>query len=406
MSEKSIERFDVVIVGAGLAGTSLAYHLSEACPDKRVLILDKNEIGANCKHSNRIVAQDTKDAVAEYGLRTVYRHKGVKLGTFNEIYATLDGGVYVIDFKDTCSSFFKKSSAEFRKEKAVALKKDKILVTDKAAYQYSFLIDCSATSFFLRKQLGLSLPFRYWIGVKKYSSPDECSVPIDRRYYYNLMEENNLYLYEYLYNGQALSYCKWQNAFSKDIETVTNKEGQRGYRLRRIKEPFVEQKDFVGFPGNPLLPLVVGNCAFLGDSAGTTPPQSGFGVDMSLKCAKMLTDALSKNDLDYYQKTWKRTFYQHYLRHLAARIDRSSISPALQKLKNYPGLDKVCAAVQKNPDSYFSLIRNNMDFSVPKEVKECFPSRRALFLLYHYAEIRARYLRSRITDSLSILKRH
>ena len=42
-----MESYDVVIVGGGIAGTGLAYNLSKTCPNKSVLILDKNKPGAN-----------------------------------------------------------------------------------------------------------------------------------------------------------------------------------------------------------------------------------------------------------------------------------------------------------------------------------------------------------------------
>ena len=37
--------YDVIIIGAGVAGTSLAHNLSKLCPEKSILIIEKRIIG-------------------------------------------------------------------------------------------------------------------------------------------------------------------------------------------------------------------------------------------------------------------------------------------------------------------------------------------------------------------------
>ena len=51
--------YDAVIVGAGIAGTGLAYNLSQRCPERSVLVIDKKGPGGNKGHNLRTTFEST-----------------------------------------------------------------------------------------------------------------------------------------------------------------------------------------------------------------------------------------------------------------------------------------------------------------------------------------------------------
>ena len=115
-----MEKYDVIIVGAGIAGCGLAYNLKRFNYGGKVLLIDKDEPGANAAYGYR---NTTEEIVKEYDLPYEHVYKGMKVGVADKTYFTLQKKFYFIDYKKTCKNFIKNSQTEFRKEKAINLKK-------------------------------------------------------------------------------------------------------------------------------------------------------------------------------------------------------------------------------------------------------------------------------------------
>jgi flavin-dependent dehydrogenase len=158
-----MEEFDVIIAGAGIAGTSLAARLSEICPDKKVLLIDKDKIGAGAAYGYRNVF---KEIIDKYKLPYHHKFDGLKIGTHEELFLTVKQDCYLIDYEEVCRIFFNRSNAILKNEEALKVQ-DKVLKTNQNEYKFKYLIDCTGTSFFLRKILKLPLPFYYFLGHVK-----------------------------------------------------------------------------------------------------------------------------------------------------------------------------------------------------------------------------------------------
>ncbi len=394
-----MEQFDIIIIGAGIAGCGLACNLRRAGYSGSVLIIDKNEVGFNSKE--RIIAADKFDAVTEYGFPVKHVFKGFRIGSINNVIATIPGKVYVTDYKAITGKLLEESQYPFRKEQAVHLEKKNVLITDKARYHYRFLADCSGVNSFVRTLYGFPKPFRYWIAVRK--KLKKWPPFYDKNYYYNLMDSRNRYLDEFLFTGTHLDYCKWQNTDIRTIKRVVQ-DGKEGFITSIPGEGFIPKGDFFYFPGNPVFPLVHRNIAFLGDAFGNTPPQSAFGVDMILKTSKILANAILKENLRRYEKEWMSQYFKLYLKHLTLRIDRSNNPAYLDRLKKYPDIQKVCAVLKKYPREFMSLMQNHSEFDIPKELRKLYPARQLFFLAWHFLGVASRYTLMKISVKIQSFK--
>ena len=144
----AVEYFDVVIVGAGIAGSSVAFNLKKEMPFLKVLLIDEKEIGANKSYG---VRNTTEDIIKEYRIPFIKTYKGINVGAGNETLFRFDKKFYLFDYQDCCRSFVEKSQVEFRMESAIALGKTR-LKTNKSIYSFKYLIDCSGHNFFARKK--------------------------------------------------------------------------------------------------------------------------------------------------------------------------------------------------------------------------------------------------------------
>ena len=99
-----MEHYDVIIIGAGIAGCGLAYNLKRIGYKGKVLVLDGKSIGENGKTGYRIIAEDKFDAVKEYGLQSTHYFKGVKLGVDNKPIVTIGCGIHLVNYKNICQN--------------------------------------------------------------------------------------------------------------------------------------------------------------------------------------------------------------------------------------------------------------------------------------------------------------
>ena len=307
-----------------------------------------------------------------------------------------------MDYKEITKKLLEKSTFPNRKESAVNIINNKILITDKSKYQFKYLIDCSGVAFFLRNKFNFPKPFRYWIAIKK--EVKRLPTNFDKKYYYNFMDEKNRYLDEFLYNGEFVDYCKWQNTDIRTVRRIKLSDGKMGFITNVPGEKIVKEDSFFYFPANFVFPLVYKNYAFLGDSFGNTPPQSGFGVAIILKTSKILANAIKNNILKYYSKQWLSIYSKIYLKYLTISIDRRNNSPLLEKIKKYPPVSKVCFLFEKNKNEFFKLLSNDFSFKVPKEVRNVYPKRQIIFLLVHYLHVRSKYLKMKLDIAGSYLR--
>src|SRR3989338_5710522 len=99
MRNLKMESYDVVIVGAGIAGTGLAYNLKQICPEKSVLVIDRKEVGSNAGYGYRITFGEM---IERYNLPYHHVYNGIKMGLFWEEPLILNDSFYLVNYKKIC----------------------------------------------------------------------------------------------------------------------------------------------------------------------------------------------------------------------------------------------------------------------------------------------------------------
>ncbi|MBN1156743.1 hypothetical protein JXA85_03945 [Candidatus Woesearchaeota archaeon] len=377
-----MESYDVVIVGAGIAGTGLAHSLHEECPEKSVLVIEKNELGSNAGHNVRVTFENV---IKNHGIPFIHEYKGIKMGFQDEVYFNIEKKMYAVDYRDACSHLLKESGAVLKKEHAMDAGK-KTLTTNKSKYGFNFLVDCSGPAFFLRKKLGMPLPFRYWIANLKVLK--ENSFGLDYLYY---MFGEDSFIEEINPLKNSVSYGLWQ--YSKKVD----------FRLIRPHGNLLAKKHSINLDGYetrllccpvaPALPLVHKNFAFVGDSFGNSPSSCCFGFGVALDTAKMLAEAIKENNLMKYEKDWKKKYLESYIRFLVHKFDSYNNSSFMRGIKNYPSADTVLEKFKKYPEIYYNIFENpTLNVELPSDIKKLFPKKKILFQAYYYLMLKLKYL--------------
>lgn len=362
-----MEKYDVIIVGGGLAGTSLSSILHEVCPEKNILLIDKNKVGSNSGYGYRNVFRET---IEKYNLPYVHKFKGVKFGTLDQIYVILEEESFFVEYEEICNDLLKRSeNVIFKKEEALNVQ-TKVLKTNQNEYKFKYLIDCTGASFFLRKILNKPIPFRYWLGCVKIL---ENKVD-DTDYFYFLVDETGFMEDLYPLKDKTLQ-GNWQYTNKIDFSLISNPSNI--FYKKIIKEPKILKEQYVIEPVSPVLPLVYKDYAFLGDSFGNATSTSGEGIRPILASAEILANAIKNNNLKQYEKEWKKRYLDIYIKHLASKSNQKDKIKTLGPLSKYPEL--------------FTKILKNEPFELPKEVKKQIPKSVIARQIFNYLRLKAKY---------------
>ncbi|MCK5282170.1 MAG: FAD-dependent oxidoreductase [Nanoarchaeota archaeon] len=378
-----MENYDVVIVGGGIAGTGLAYNLSQICPKKDILVIDKNNEGGNAGYGYRNVF---KNVIEKYDLPVYHKYKGVKVGSNDEVYFHLDVPQYFIDYKEVCRKFIERSSVLFKIEEGLSIKNG-VLVTNKAEYKFKHLVDCSGSNLFLKRLHNHNLPYRYWVGKTRVIKNNK---QFKTDYYYFFFGEDG-YLEELYPLKDKLLHGDWQ--FSKQINYKKIKFSKKRF-YHKIRDPIIEKYDFLSIPLGPTFPFVYRNYAILGDSCGMAPPPSALAIDHILENSSVLAQAIKMNNLKIYEKNWKKKYLEFYIKTLSSKIDRYHSSEIIKILKRYPKQTLIMNSLKKYPNIFLSMMKN-IEHSDKKEIKKIlsmYPKYHIIWAVYHYLNLKFKYL--------------
>src|SRR3989339_511655 len=217
LQRNEMKEYDVIIIGAGIAGTGLAYNLNKECPEKKVLIIDAKEPGSNASYGYRNIMESLQK---EYNFPYEHMYKGMKIGIEDKIFFTLNRKFYFINYKKICNKLLRESKAEFKKGFAKEFN-SKILKTDKENYKFKYLVDCSGSSFFIKKKLRHKLPFRYWM-AKTRVLKNELK---DKDYYYYQFHDSGYFEDIYPLKNKTLQ-GDWQYTEKRDLNLLKPIENQ------------------------------------------------------------------------------------------------------------------------------------------------------------------------------------
>lgn len=360
-----MEYYDVIIIGAGIAGCGLAYNLKRIGYKGSVLVIDNKT-----KDKESIMHRNTfEQIIKEYDLEYVKKYKGIKICSFEEEILTINESTYFIDYDKICKKLLKRSNAKLKNEEAIGIKNKKIRAS-KGIYGFRFLIDCSGSNPFLRKQFNFPLPFRYWIG---YVSVAKGCPPINKDYcYYSVNPEGILEDFYPLDNLSMKGVWKYVNKVDFSLLKKLKNESKMIPKI----SPFKEQRAVI--PCSPVFPLVYKNLAFLGSSFGNATPSAGEGIQPTLDSSKILSKAIKIDNLKYYNKEWKNTYLEDYIRHLAFKTDFKERLKILKLLK-------------QNQDIVYGILRNKR-ITLPKSIRKQIPMNVIIKQILYLLNFKFKYL--------------
>lgn len=361
-----MEYYDVIIVGAGIAGCGLAYNLKRIGYKGSVLVIDKRGVGSNLGYGYRSTFEEV---INEYGLQYVHKHKGMKFCINDKEYMTLNTPFYFIDYKKTCKYLFNKLNIPFIKTGANSVEKN-TLVTDDGIFKFKYLVDCSGKSFFLKKILNHSKPFMFWIGevfiLKKKNSKSG-------DYLYFLVEDEG-FVKDLYFIKDKIIYGKWKYGPSTNLPKNFPKSL---FCEERIKGASVIRKEKIILPATPSFPLVYKNYILLGDSFGNATAIAGEGVRPILESSKILAKAIKIGKIKTYENNWKKKYLEDSIRYIALRRNSKSRFLIVKLLKKYPEI-------------MLKILRNEKVI-LPKEIKKQFPLNLKIIQLYNYLFLKLYY---------------
>jgi flavin-dependent dehydrogenase len=380
-----MEYYDVIIVGAGIAGCGLAYNLKRIGYSGKVLVIDKKELGANKGHNVRSIFSQT---IKEYNLPYFQKYKGIKMCVYDQEIFTIKEKVYSTHYDTICKNLFKRSLAKFKKEYALEIK-NKTLYTNTNKYDFKYLVDCSGPYGFLRRNLKMHKPLRYWIGIlKKIELKKEDNIDQDYIYY---SHGDNGYAEEINPHGKFITYGDWQHTDKANFNLI--KPPKRKMLKKLVNNPKVIEESEGVMVNSPMLPIIYRNYAFLGDSLGTSPTSSGAGVGPTLDSSLILAKAIVIKNLKYYEREWKKNYLEPYIKFLVNKINLNTKNKIIKKIKNYPSYEEIFKVLLKSGGEEYSKMLQDPTYilQVPQELYKIFPAHQKLFQLYYYIKLKFKY---------------
>ncbi|MBN2422324.1 FAD-dependent oxidoreductase [Candidatus Woesearchaeota archaeon] len=383
-----MEKYDVIIVGAGIAGCGLAYNLGRRGYKKKILVIDEKEIAANRAHRIKTVF---KKIIKEYNLPYYHKYKTLVFASYEDQFK-IECEPYSVDYEDACHHLLKNSQAEFKIEKAIDLNSDS-LITNKNKYRFNLLVDCSGRAFFVRKKFNLPTSNRFWL-AKLMIAENNNNIKTDCMYW---LTDVKGYFEEFCPYKDHIAIGDYQYTNKIDFNLI--KPAQKLLRHKFLKKLKIIKQSRGIIPNSPHFPLFFKKkFLFLGDSFGNSPTSSAYGSDAILETSKMLSYCIVNNCLHKYEKMWKTRYLESYIRYLALKYDLHHNSAIIKKIKNYPEKHSLMKFFMEYPEMTLKYLKDpGYVIKVPKEFlkKHKSPFIQKVFRLYYYLLLHTRaYLES------------
>lgn len=375
-----MKNYDAIIIGSGIAGTSLAYNIGQTCPNLKTLIIDKRNPGSNENYGNRNVPEKV---AKEYNLPYDHIYQGIKVGTEDKVNFKLKKKHRFINYKRTCQQFLKKSNLEYKNEEAENIQGN-FLTTHNNLYKFKILIDCSGKSFFAKKILNHPLPERYWIGRTRIIK----ETLKDKKYFYHQFGNT-----EYFEDVNPLENKTLQGDwyYSKKVDFVNFPYSQKTIFKKEFKNPTIIKEFNSVIPCAPTFPLVQKNIIFLGDSFGNATTSSACGINIILKSSELLAEKIKKRKIQEFQIDWKKRYLEIYVKNLSSKFNTYHNSKILEKIKKIPPRTKVYPLIAKYPFLFDLLMEGLQSAPPPKEFSKILTPEAKLFQVYYYTLLKLRY---------------
>jgi len=310
-----MKKYDIVIIGGGFAGASLAYKLSKLDSSLEIVLIERNAVG--CKP---VSAFTFTDVVSDMGIRNSVRQYYNQIEIISTLGAresyTYDDDVFAfIDYKKACEELVERSGCKVIFEEVKSVKGGKVELKDEVM-EPKVIVDASGQGYKFRKELGMDVPgIENHLYLKKLTN---CSITNPRSLHlvFGDIGTNGGWIYpindteceigvaERMRSGAKIT--EFPEKQKKNMECFIAHQPYGGM----LESSRSESETMVFYPYEPVKRVVKGNVVFLGDNAGMVHPVFGMGIHYIHKigsiCAEHCVQAVHGNmkRLKEYQNVW------------------------------------------------------------------------------------------------------
>lgn len=353
--------YDIVIIGAGIAGSGLAFNLSQLGYKGKVIVIDKGLRGNDYGYR-----YTSKRVISEYGFGVDINYTSYSLGANGVEVGKIRSNVLSFDYKKECEKLLDKSDASLLEDEVVDLGKNYILTRSKLKIKFKYLVDATGINHFAKRKLKHKIPRSFFRGIT-YELKGRRRQKGD---FLTMFYENGSLEELYSYGGNTL-YGSW-------VYITPDKE--KLYPPYVLRDEVKHEYGLSVIPVEPAFPFISGNIVFLGDSCGQALPGSGVGIEPILFSSKMLANCFLRDRVDLYQKMWKKRFLKKYMSQLSYRNIRYSKKGIW---KDWTKVDDLIPCLANNQPLFNALFDMFKEPS-PKKILDIFPLGMKIELFYDF----------------------
>jgi len=312
-------KYDIIIIGGGFAGTSIAYKLSNLSDDLDVLLIERDELG-----SKPVSAVTFTDVVEDLDIMDSVRQSYNQIEFISTLGAkesyTYDEEVFaLVDYKKACKTMFEKSGYPILYETVASIKNGNILLQTGENIDAKIIVDASGYGYKFRKELGLDVPLNtHHFYFRKLNN---CNIknPKSLHFLSGKIGTSGGWFFPINENECEIGVGEQMNRLSKierkNIVRIERENIDQLYKIAPyseiLKDSQVDTESMVYYPFDAVKHVVKDNIVFLGDNAGMVHPVYGMGLHYISKvcklCSKYCALAIQNNDINIlkkYQNIW------------------------------------------------------------------------------------------------------
>src|SRR4030042_1759427 len=337
MRKAALEKYDIIIIGGGIAGLSTALHICKKT-DATLLLAERDTIGNPTKTSpftfpDIVERFHLSDAVLQKYKRFTYRSPTGVVASF----AYKNSPFLTLDYQKACNIILNQIT---KKNKVRVLEKTgaldlkvtktdiKLTLSDSTNVSCNVLVDASGSSFFVPRILGIKLPTLYshpygeFLEGCKIEDPEEMCIFSGNKY-----GNGGGWMYPIDKKTARFGFATGttSTAYPRNIvERKFKKQISNFYPYNEMLTDAKRKRSEHGtIPIGPLRKLVYGRIMVVGDAAGQATSWYNEGVRPALEgsemCGNAIVEAYKKGKLGdtaltEYQHLWETRNKKSYSR--------------------------------------------------------------------------------------------
>lgn len=332
------KKYQLVIVGGGLAGSTLAWELKKIGFMGRVLLIEK-KLGSQGAYGYRNIHPQF---VSRYGFEVVSTYQGLRDGlrVGNKVtWCDMTHTFQFIHYEKACRKLVEESEVETISDFCQNLNlQNKTIQVGNDFISFEYLIDATGNAMWSRRQLHLPLPQWFYVGLT-------WKIPLDTIYKMPTQIEKSWFIYYSEDTGYMEDYYIVDNHLCIGIwDYSVSVKKQLGFKSTGLLDQFTFARPLLleeGIPvvivAEPKFPLVYGPIAYLGDSGGMATPASSEGTTPIFEGAQALAHILKSDlPLTQYQSNFLKKNGSKYAFHKAFKEDLTAFNKIFMEIREYP----------------------------------------------------------------------